>query len=50
MNHIWANEEYRSQLGATNRPENIVISYSPFKNQKTTNVAFSSIIIIGNAV
>jgi hypothetical protein len=23
---------------------------SPFKNQKTTNVAFSSIIIIGNAV
>jgi hypothetical protein len=26
------------------------MSLSPFKNQKTTNVAFSSIIIIGNAV
>jgi hypothetical protein len=25
-------------------------NYSPFKNQKTTNVAFSSIITIGNAV
>jgi hypothetical protein len=24
--------------------------YSPFKNQKTTNVAFSSIITVGNAV
>jgi hypothetical protein len=24
---MWANEEYRSQLGATNRPENTVISY-----------------------
>jgi hypothetical protein len=26
------------------------ILHSPFKNQKTTNVAFSSIITIGNAV
>jgi hypothetical protein len=27
MNHICANDEYRSQAGATNRPENIVIRY-----------------------
>jgi hypothetical protein len=27
MSHICANDEYRSQLGATNRPENIVIHY-----------------------
>jgi hypothetical protein len=25
MNHICSNDEYRSQVGATNRPENIVI-------------------------
>jgi hypothetical protein len=25
MSHICANDEYRSQVGATNRPENIVI-------------------------
>jgi hypothetical protein len=27
MSHICANDEYRSQVGATNRPENIVIRY-----------------------
>jgi hypothetical protein len=27
MSHICANEEYRCQVGATNRPENIVICY-----------------------
>jgi hypothetical protein len=27
MSHICANYEYRSQVGATNRPENIVIRY-----------------------
>jgi hypothetical protein len=27
MSHICANDEYRSQVGATNRPENIVICY-----------------------
>jgi hypothetical protein len=27
VSHICANEEYRSQVGATNRPENIVIRY-----------------------
>jgi hypothetical protein len=26
MSHIWANDEYRSQVGATNLSENIVIS------------------------
>jgi hypothetical protein len=30
MSHICANDEYRSQLGATNRPENIVIRYVSF--------------------
>jgi hypothetical protein len=25
MSHICANDEYRSQVGATNRPENVVI-------------------------
>jgi hypothetical protein len=27
MRHICANDEYRSQVGATNLPENIVIRY-----------------------
>jgi TRAP-type mannitol/chloroaromatic compound transport system permease small subunit len=27
MSHICANDEYRSQVRATNRPENIVIRY-----------------------
>jgi hypothetical protein len=27
VSHICANDEYRSQVGATNRPENIVIRY-----------------------
>jgi hypothetical protein len=27
MSHICANDEYRSQVGATNRPENIVIEF-----------------------
>jgi hypothetical protein len=27
MSHICANDEHRSQVGATNRPENIVIHY-----------------------
>jgi hypothetical protein len=27
MSHICANDEYRSQAGATNRPENVVIRY-----------------------
>jgi hypothetical protein len=26
MSHICANDEYRSQVGTTNRPENIVVS------------------------
>jgi hypothetical protein len=30
MSHICANDEYRSQVGATNRPENIVIRYVSF--------------------
>jgi hypothetical protein len=30
MSHICANDEYRSQLGATNRPENIVIRFVSF--------------------
>jgi hypothetical protein len=30
MSHICANDEYRSQVGATNRPENIVIHYVIF--------------------
>jgi hypothetical protein len=27
MSHICANDEYRFQVGATNRPENIVIEF-----------------------
>jgi hypothetical protein len=27
VSHICANDEYRSQVGATNQPENIVIRY-----------------------
>jgi hypothetical protein len=27
MSHICANDEYRSQVGATNLPENIVVRY-----------------------
>jgi hypothetical protein len=27
MSHICANDEYRSQAGATNRPESIIIRY-----------------------
>jgi hypothetical protein len=27
MSHVWANDEYRSQVGATNPPKNIVIRY-----------------------
>jgi hypothetical protein len=27
MSHVCANDEYRPQVGATNRPENIVIRY-----------------------
>jgi hypothetical protein len=30
MTHICANDEYRPQVGATNRPENIVIRYVGF--------------------
>jgi hypothetical protein len=30
MSHICVNDEYRSQVGATNRPENIVIRYVSF--------------------
>jgi hypothetical protein len=30
MSHICANDEYRSQVGTTNRPENIVIGYVSF--------------------
>jgi hypothetical protein len=30
MSHICANDEYRSQVGTTNRPENIVIRYVSF--------------------
>jgi hypothetical protein len=30
MSHICGNDEYWSQLGATNRPENIVIRYVSF--------------------
>jgi hypothetical protein len=30
MSHIYANDEYRSQVGATKRPENIVIRYVSF--------------------
>jgi hypothetical protein len=30
MSHIYANDEYRSQVGATNQPENIVIRYVSF--------------------
>jgi hypothetical protein len=30
MSHICANDEYRSQVGATNQPENIVIRYVSF--------------------
>jgi hypothetical protein len=30
VSHICANDEYQSQVGATNRPENIVIRYVSF--------------------
>jgi hypothetical protein len=30
MSHICVNDKYRSQVGATNRPENIVIPYVSF--------------------
>jgi hypothetical protein len=30
MSHICANDDYRSQVGATNQPENIVIRYVSF--------------------
>jgi hypothetical protein len=30
MSHVCANDEYRSQVGARNRPENIVIRYVSF--------------------
>jgi hypothetical protein len=30
MSHVCANDEYRSQVGATNRLENIVIRYVSF--------------------
>jgi hypothetical protein len=30
MSHICANDEYQSQVGATKRPENIVIRYVSF--------------------
>jgi hypothetical protein len=31
MSHIDANDEYRSEVGATNRPENIVIGFVSFQ-------------------
>jgi hypothetical protein len=38
MSHICANEEYRSQVGATNRPENIVICYVSVVSLSTFSV------------
>jgi hypothetical protein len=40
MSHICANDEYQSQVGATKRPENIVICYVSF-------VSLLSICILG---
>jgi hypothetical protein len=38
MSHICANDEYRSQVGATNRPKNIVIRYSRLSAYKVVDV------------
>jgi hypothetical protein len=38
MSHICANDEFRSQVGTTNRPKNIVIRYSRLSAYKVVDV------------
>jgi hypothetical protein len=38
MSHICANDEYRSQVGAANRSENIVIRYVSFVSLKVVDI------------
>jgi hypothetical protein len=45
MSHICANDEYLSQVGATNRPENIVIRYVSFVSLTAICIARSNEIL-----
>jgi hypothetical protein len=48
MSDICANDEYRSQVGATNRPENIIIRYVTFVSKEY--IVFLHVLPIANAV
>jgi hypothetical protein len=45
MSHICANDKYRSQVGATKRPENIVIRYISFGS-----LSYSFLLVYRSAV
>jgi hypothetical protein len=46
MSHICANDEYRFQVGSTNRPENIVILYVSFIFLSSTYVFVCTYLIL----
>jgi hypothetical protein len=44
MSHICANDEYRFQVGVTNRPENIVIPYVIVISLSLSSISFCEVI------